>query len=118
VRSFLGKLFGRPPKDKARVTFDAECVTRTLPDGRTETVRWRDLREVRILTTDEGPYVDDVVWLLLGGEGGGCAVPSETEGTDELLPRLQQLPGFDNEAVIQAMGSTAGAEFVCWKRAL
>ena len=89
-----------------------------MPSGKTETVRWSDLQEVRILTTDEGPYVDDVIWMLLGKDGGGCAVPSETEGMKELLPRLQQLPGFDNEAVIKAMGSTNNARFVCCKRAL
>ena len=116
--SFLGKLFGRPSRQRARVTFDAECVIRTVPDGKTETVRWRDLQEVDILTTDEGPYVDDVIWMLQGKDGAGCAVPSETEGMKDLLPRLQQLPGFDNEAVIKAMGSTNHARFVCWRRAL
>jgi hypothetical protein len=114
---FLGKLFGQAPKRKARVAFDAECVTRTMPDGKTETVRWSDLQEVCILTTDDGPYVDDVIWILAGVDGGGCAVPSETQGMKELLPRLQELPGFDNEAVIKAMGSTSNARFVCWKRA-
>jgi hypothetical protein len=111
----LGKLFARTPPRRARVTFDAERVTRTLADGRTETVRWSDLQEVAILTTDEGPYADDVIWLLAGTDGG-CAVPSETDGMNELLPRLQQLPGFDNEAVIRAMSSTADARFVCWAR--
>ena len=37
---------------------------------------------------------------------------------NELLSRLQQLPGFDNEAVIKAMGSTNNAKFLCWKRTL
>jgi len=35
---------------------------------------------------------------------------------NELLVRLQQLPGFNNEAVIKAMGSTTHNKFVCWKR--
>ncbi len=113
---FLGKLFSRRPKAKPHVTFDAERVTRFAPDGKTETVRWSDLQEVGILTTGDGPMGDDVFWMLLGTEGAGCAIPSETEGMQELLPRLQQLEGFDNEAVIEAMGSTSNARFVCWKR--
>jgi hypothetical protein len=57
------------------------------------------------------------VYWLLRGKTGGCAVGSEAEGMDGLLERLQQLPGFDNEAVIRAMGSTENATFVCWRRA-
>jgi hypothetical protein len=104
--------------DRGHVAFDAEQVTRTLPDGRTERVCWADLQEVSILTTDEGPMADDVIWMLHGKNNNGCAVPSETEGMEELLPRLQELPGFDNEAVFMAMGSTNNAIFICWKRAL
>ena len=37
-------------------------------------------------------------------------------GMKELLTRLQQLPGFDNGAVIKAMGSTKNDKFLCWKR--
>jgi hypothetical protein len=116
--SFLSKLFKRTPKQSARVTFDDDCVTRTMSNGVVEKVRWVDLEEVGILTTDEGPFADDVIWMLLGKNGTGCAVPSDTEGMGELLSRLQQLPEFDNEAVVKAMGSTDNAKFVCWKRAL
>jgi hypothetical protein len=98
-----------------KVSFDELGVTRTLADGRQESVRWDDLCEVVILTTDEGPMVDDVKWILRGTEGG-CLVPSETAGMDVLLPRLQELPGFDNEAVIAAMGCTDDRAFLCWRR--
>lgn len=99
--------------------FDTDGVTRIMADGKIETVRWSDLQEVGILTTEEGPYVDDVIWMLSGTDGAACAVPSETEGMTELPPRLQQQSGFvDNEAVIKAMGSAKNAKFVCWRRAL
>jgi hypothetical protein len=98
-----------------RVSFDDSAITRTLPDGKTESVRWDDLQEVGIVTTDEGPMVEDVYWMLLGSNGG-CAVPGGALGAKELLNRLQQLPGFNNEAVIEAMGSTSNGSFVCWKR--
>jgi len=100
---------------KDRVVFDTERVTRIMPSGKTETVRWDELQEVFILTTDEGPMADDVFWMLCDKDGG-CAIPSEAEGTKELLVRLQQLPDFDNEAVIKAMGSTCNAKFICWRQ--
>jgi hypothetical protein len=58
---------------------DEERITRTTANGRVEAVRWDDLREIGIVTTNEGPYVDDVFWVLIGDEGR-CIVPSETEG--------------------------------------
>ena len=42
-------------------------------------------------------------------------MPQSADGADALLARLQQLPGFNNEAVIEAM-SSADRTFVCWKR--
>ena len=104
------------PEAKERVVFDDRGVTRMMADGRTESVRWDDLQMVLIATNDEGPWGDDVFWLLMGPGGSGCAVTQGVEGSDELLERLQQLPGFDNEAVIRAMGSTGNATFTCWRR--
>ena len=114
--AWLKALFRVVPVPPERVTFDDERVVRTMRDGRTEQVRWDDLREVGIVTTDAGPFVDDVFWLLIGDEGG-CVVPSEAEGTGALLARLQELPGFDNGAVVRAMGCTDDERFVVWQRA-
>lgn len=106
------------PEAPDRVTFDDEAVTRTKPDGTTQHVRWDDLVGVTIATSDTGPWEDDVLWVLSAREGmEGVMVPSETEGMDLLLDRLQKLPGFDNEAVIRAMGSTDLAFFTVWQRA-
>ena len=101
--------------DRVLVTDDS--VTRFRPDGVQESIRWDDLAEVGIITTDEGPWFEDVYWILIGSDGkSGCAVPQGAEGADSLLEALQKLHGFDNEAVIKAMGSTSNAQFVCWKR--
>ena len=106
---------GQTDSARDRVTFDDESVMRTLANGQVETVRWDDLLHVQIMTTDEGPFVDDVFWLL-SAEDHGCAVPSEAEGMAALLRRLQKLPGFDDEAVIRAMGCTGNDLFAVWSR--
>ena len=111
--------FFRRPKtrERDRVSFTDDVVTRVRPDGVQETIRWDELYEVEIITTDEGPRQEDVFFLLIASDGkSGCAVPQSSEGSKQLLERLQKLPGFDNEAVISAMGSTSMARFVCWKR--
>lgn len=100
-----------------RVSFTDEVVSRVRPDGVEERIRWSELHEVGILTTDEGPMQEDVFFLLIAADGkSGCVVPQGAEGCEDLLERLQKLPGFDNEAVIKAMGSASNAKFVCWKR--
>ena len=100
---------------KWKVTVSDNEVTCTRSDGRVESVAWDDLKEVVIVTTDKGPFATDVFWLLVG-ESGGCVVPQGAAGEGALLERLQALPGFDNEAVIRAMGSVENNRFVCWKK--
>ena len=98
------------------VTFDDTGARRVTPDGLVEEVLWDDLVEVRIVTTAGGPFSEDVFWLLVGADGAnGVAVPGSA-ATDDLLDRLQALPGFDNEQMILAMGSTDEAQFLCWER--
>ena len=107
---------GRPqPLRRATVEFDDQSVTCRRPGGLVESVRWDDLRAVVIQTTADGPFADDVLWVLVG-EASGCVVPSEAEGCPELLGRLQELPGFDNGAVIRAMACTEEQRFLCWRR--
>ena len=94
---------------------DDQSVTCRRAGGLVETVRWDDLRAVLVMTTSDGPFTDDVFWVL-AGENSGCVVPSEADGCDKLLERLQRLPGFDNAAVVEAMGCTDDRRFVCWQR--
>lgn len=99
---------------KCVVEFDASGVVCRRPDGTSESVTWADLQAVIIQTTSEGPFVDDIFWFLIG-ETGGCVVPSESVGMDRLLERLGDLPGFNHEAVIQAMACPDDKKFLCWK---
>ena len=96
------------------VEITAEGVTRRLGDGRVEAVTWDALTEVRIVTTTGGPFAEDLFFVLEAG-GSGCVVP-QSHASTEFVSRLQSLPGFDNEQMIEAMSSTADAEFVCWRR--
>lgn len=97
------------------VKLDDQGATCPRPDGTEERVAWDDLEAVEVRTTDAGPFVDDVSWVLHGGIGG-CVVPSEAEGASALIERLQRPPGFDDLRMIEAMSSTDNATFLCWRR--
>lgn len=99
-----------------KTEFDADLVRFHHPQGELQQIRWSDLHEVGIVTTDEGPFVEDVFFMLLSEDREGCAIPQSAEGMDELLTRLQALPGFDNNAVIEAMGCTSNSNFRLWEK--
>jgi hypothetical protein len=97
------------------VSFDDHGIVSSAEDRADEAVAWSDLTEIMILNEDAFP-VGSQYWLLAGSGGKGAAIPSEADGMQNLLAAMQQrLPGFDNAAVIQAMGSLDGA-FRVWKK--
>nr|WP_143229447.1 hypothetical protein [Actinophytocola xanthii] len=98
------------------ITVDDDGVRRLLADGTEESVTWADLAEVAIRTTPEGPWKEDVFFLLVRTGGGGCAVPAGDPSADDLMNRLQSMPGFDNDAFIEAMTTQEDGLFVVWQR--
>ena len=110
LRRFIDAFSAAPPR--VRVTDGRiEFVER----GRVRRVDLAALDEVGILTTSGGPFQDDVFWVLNAGETR-LLVPWNVDGASELLAALQDLPGFDHDAVIAASGSTEEAAFQAWVR--
>lgn len=107
------------PEAQVQVTFDDREIVCAWPEGARRTARWADLTEVHIVTTSEGPWAPDVFWILFsGGPEASVVYPQGATGDPALLEAMQhRLPGFDDEAVIRAMGSTDDARFVVWRRA-
>ena len=105
-----------PSRSPERTETDDEGVRQLAPDGEVAgTMRWADLREVWIRTTNLGPFGDDM-FIVLVGAGGECVIPSESQGVEGLVERLTELPGFDEEAYTEAMRSTDNARFCVWRR--
>jgi hypothetical protein len=103
------------PERRFVVAYDDQQVTLSHPERATEAVAWSDLQEVEIITTDDGPWSCDWYWALHGSTSG-IAVPRGATGEMDLLKRLQKLPGFSNEAVLQAGGHTDNHRVSCWKK--
>ena len=105
----------RMPESEFVVQYDDRSVTLSHPRRGTQAVLWSDLQEVEIVTTDDSPWACDWYWLLHGATSG-IAVPQGATGEATLLERLQRLPAFDNEAVIQASARSDNHRVICWKR--
>jgi GTP:adenosylcobinamide-phosphate guanylyltransferase len=98
-----------------QLTIDDVGITRTAPKLR-EHVAWADIARVRIMTNDQGPYAEDVYFLIESTGGGGCAVSHDLAVRSKLLDALHaRLEGINNAAVIEAMGSTSNQMFTIWE---
>ena len=99
------------PENGFTVAITDKDVSCTRPDGTVERVAWDDLQTVELIHSD----ATDVHWLL-DGTNGGCTIPQGATGEGALLDRLQGLAGFDNGAVIAAMGRSDNHRTLCWRR--
>ncbi|MBU3061712.1 hypothetical protein KO481_09270 [Nocardia sp. NEAU-G5] len=99
----------------AGVEINDMFVRRTLDNGRVEEVLWRELCEVRVITTADGPFAEAMFFVLIGTKGNGCVVPYSA-ANPALLPRLRALPDFDDRRVTQALASTSDCQFSVWRR--
>lgn len=98
------------------VEIDGEGIRRVEGDIN-EQVRWEDITRVRIVTTDSGPFQEDVFFLLDATNGKGCCVNHGAAERIGLLQALQaRLPGVNDNEVIRAMGCTSNNSFVIWER--
>ncbi|RNL80913.1 hypothetical protein [Nocardioides marmorisolisilvae] len=105
----------RNAEHSVEIVFDDEGARRLYRGETTHRVSWADLERVALRTTDDGPFAEDLFWVLVGSRGTGFVIPSSLI-PHGMVERLQQLPGFDNEAVIQAMQSVTENVFVAWRR--
>lgn len=98
------------------VRFDDASVSASFPTGATQTIAWQAVNRVAIQTNDGGPWGADVWWFLEGADG--CvSYPQGATGDPEMLKQFpDRFPDFNDTAVIQAMGCTTNALFVCWER--
>lgn len=99
------------------VQVDEDGVLRVDGSVREE-IRWSEISEVRIITTNEGPYHEDVFFVLAGSGEKRCVVPHDAVVRTKLLEELYaRFPSLDDKMVIQAMGCTSNSSFLIWKRA-
>lgn len=103
----------KSPYAAIQVGFNDEQIIVQWPDKPIETVAWSSLIGVAIETTDQGPFVEDVWWHLATREKV-VTFPSEASGVDEILPKLQELPTFNNERLIAAMSCAQNQMFILW----
>ena len=98
------------------ITTSAEAVCLIGPPESPRTLTRADLTAVVVETHMTGDRVTDVWWLLYGRPGeSALRVPQGSDGEDDLVRWLMLLPGFDIDALVEAMHFHGNGTFNLWK---
>jgi len=84
--------------------------------GKTDKIKWSDIALIQVLTTNEGPYVCDVFYVLTDKNDQGVVIPQDKKESKEVFEKIREFPGFDNKTFIEAMGSAQVKWFTVWKK--
>ena len=109
-----GRLKLKPESDYTVSVSETDVIC-SRPGSTNESVKWNDLQRVEILTTADGPFAPDMFWVLYGSTDG-CVIPWGATGESELINRLQALPGFRNDVIVNAVSLTTNNQLPCWER--
>jgi hypothetical protein len=98
-----------------RLQITDEGVLRRLGAGNTEYVRWSELREVSLVTTQGMNLPEEYFYVLAGTGSSGVLVGQTLAAQHDLLSHLAKLPGFDHRGTLAAVGSTGNQRFLLWR---
>jgi hypothetical protein len=113
---FATMLFKSTRHLRINYSFDGDIVTVERPLGRKLSLSLHDVDEIGVETTDRGPFMEDVFWVLKQGTTS-LRIPEPSHVFKILMNRFRSLPGFDWRPFTEAMACTDCRYFCCWKRA-
>lgn len=105
-----------PATQAEQLAITKEALRATYAGQKQEVVPWKDVQEIRIVTTDQGPAQEDVFWVFLHHDGKRLLRVPGSLVDDAALDVLMQLARFDHDQFIKSMGSADNAVFRVWKK--
>ena len=85
-------------------------------DGKAFCFKIDEILKIAILTSDQGPFVDDVV-LAITIEGSVFLIPSENKLYEKFLfDEISKKITIDFQKVMEASSCTENAEFIIYKK--
>ena len=98
------------------VDIDEEKLTIQWSGGRSEVFFLKNLKNVALITTEDGPFMPDVFWWLLMEIPVMIPDDSLIPGSEKIHDVLFNLPGFNYELLTKAMMSTEKNVFELWDK--
>ena len=104
------------PERHVHVSTNEHGIGVDHPNGQHQAVSWSEATRVFIETNDSGPLGMDWWWIVESPETL-CEFPDGSRGEKEARAAFTaHLKGLDWDAVIDAVGCTENARFVCWEK--
>jgi hypothetical protein len=104
------------PESRWALSLQDGAIELTIPDGESQCVQLNQLTGVAVETNDTGPWGADVWWVLFGKDDKvAVAFPQGSTGEKGVVDTLMALPGFDHQAMINAMRCTTNQVFSVWR---
>ena len=103
------------PEDDYVITITDIFIKVEHPQRKTEQVLWDNIRTIKLINTDQGPWLPDV-WLALMGREDGCLIPQGAKGFNEVYDIISKYENFDFANAIKSMTCAENAEFHLWSR--
>lgn len=102
-------------EDYYEVNLTEKSIIVNYPNRIAEQIDWSDIEEIKLVNTDEGPWLPDV-WMILTGKCGGCSIPQGCEGFEQVYNIVSKYKGFNFESVINSASCTDNSFFELWKK--
>jgi hypothetical protein len=100
---------------EVRFSYDGNTITAEGPLAGRTSVRIEDIREIGVETTDTGPFVEDVFWVI-NRDTDALRIPQDSPVFKELMDAFGSFEGFNWEPFTEAMACTDRRYFLCWRR--
>jgi len=103
-------------EERYLVIMEEDRISCLHPEKPDESILWREISEVVIVTTNKGPY-EPYIWILLVAENGqGCVFPLGAKNSRIAIEKILGFPGLNLAVWANALKSTGNDRFVVWKR--
>lgn len=101
------------------VRFNNKRLTHINADGESQSIRWAQVNEIRVIRATAQPSGQNIDWVFASrNRSRQLQIRNRARGMKQLLAHIQRLPGFDQESVKMAMATTTEINFLVWSRRL
>ena len=120
MSEWLFKFFMMPlllvaPHFRTNYCLHGDIFTFKRPFRRSISLRIDEFDEIGVETTDQGPFVEDVFWILRRGQMR-IRIGDPHPVFKMLMGRFGSLEGFDWRPFIEAQSCSENRYFLCWRR--
>lgn len=103
-------------EERYLIYFNEERVECKHPEKPDEHVKWKELSQVTVITTDKGP-MEPYIWICLTDvDGQALMFPLGAKRSRVLVEKILGLNGLDLKHWAEAMASMENKKFIVWNR--